>query len=229
MSADRLRKYAGWAALAAGSIEILGLVVLILFFTLELPQASASSLRFGYLSDVTPIIIVPVKLIAIVTIFLLQQKHAPRLSTGAVILGIAGILLTAWTNIMFVSEEISLEQQIQLFYASLAFWGPWHILVNSLPGHEGSLPSRLTMLGILVGIGQLIMYAGSLLLSGYDDLPSLSPAAVVTNIPLLISLLIGVPMVLIGYSGTPIWLVWLGQTLLRRDTQSALNRLKALH
>src|SRR4030095_13118082 len=135
MSTDRLRRYTGWAALVAGGLETLGLVFLILFFVLELPQGDASTLRFGYLSDVTPILVAPVNVIVMLMIFLLQRKHAPVLSTLAILLGHAGILLTASTNIRFVSDKISLEQQTQLFYLSLAFLGPWHVLVNALARH----------------------------------------------------------------------------------------------
>jgi hypothetical protein len=224
MHTDRLRRYTGWAALLAGGLEILGLVFLILFFALELPQGDVSTLRFGYLSDVTPILTAPVNIIVMVMIFVLQRKYAPGLSTVAVLLGITGILLTAWTNIQFVSEKISLEQQIQLFYLSLAFLGPWHILINALARHNGSLPSPLTMFGIFVGIGQLVMYIGSFLLGGYDDLFSSSSTSIMTNIPLLIGLAIGIPMALLGYLGAPIWLVWLGQTLLRsHNTTPALS------
>ena len=220
MSADRLRRNLGWAALVAGIVEILGLVFLILFFTLELPQGSGSSLRFGYLSDIAPILVAPIKLIVVALLFLLQREHASRLSSVAVIPGIASILLTAWTNIMFVSDKISLEQQIQLFYVSLAFLGSWYILVNSIARHNHSLPSRLPMFGILVGTGQLILCISAFLLGGYDDLFSSSSAAIMTNIPLLISLAIGIPMVLIGYLGAPVWLVWLGQSFLRTGKQS---------
>ena len=227
MPTNRLRRNLGWAALVAGIVEILGLVFLILFFTIELPQGNGSSLHFGYLSDSTPILVAPIKLIVVVMLFLLQRKHASRLSSVAVILGIASILLTAWTNIMFVSDKISLEQQIQLFYVSLAFLGPWYILVNSIAHHNHSLPSRLTMFGILSGTGQLILCLSSFLLGGYDDLFSSSSVAIMTNIPLLISLAIGIPMVLIGYLGAPVWLVWLGQTFLRTGNQSVSYDLDA--
>jgi hypothetical protein len=213
----------GWAAFVAGILEILGLVFLILFFALELPQGSRSTLRFGYLSDVTPILVALVKIIVVVMIFVLQSRHVPGWSTIAVLLGMAGILLTAWTNIRFVSDEISLEQQTQLFYLSLAFLGSWHILVNVLARINSSLPSRLTMFGILVGLGQLVLYIVSFLLGGYDDLFSSSSASIMTNTPLLISLVISIPMVLLGFLGAPIWLVWLGKTLLHgeNDTPSS--------
>ena len=228
MSTDLLRRYTGGVALVAGSVEILGIVFLILFFALELPQGHTSTLRFGYLSDVTPIIVAPLNVFVIVMIFLLLRKHAPGLSTLAVILGISGILLTAWTNIMFVSEKISLEQQVQLFYISLAFLGPWHILINSLAWQAGMLPSRLIVFGNLVGTGQLIMCISSFLLGGYDDMLSSSSPAILTNLPLLISLAIGIPMALLGYLGAPIWLMWLGQTLLRsHDRMPSLNNLDA--
>ena len=223
MSTNQLRRFAGWAAAAAGSLEILGIVFLILFFALELPQGNSSTLRFGYLSDVVPILVAPLNIIVIVMLFLLQRKHMPGLSSIAVILGVAGVLLVAWTNIMFVSERISLERQVQLFYISLAFLGPWHILVNAIARHDSSLPSRLTVFGILVGIGQLIMYIGSLLLGGFEDMFSSSSTAILTNVPLLITLAIVIPLALLGYLGAPIWLVWLGQALLRHNRLDATS------
>ena len=228
MSTNALRKYGGWVALVAGSIEILGLGFLVLFFAVELPQGIATTLPFGYLSDVTPIIAAPVNLFVVVILFLLQRKDSRGLGAIAATLGIAGILLTAWTNIRFISETITLEQQIQLFYASLALLGPWHILVNSFARREGFLPTRLTMFGILVGGGQVLMFILSFVLGGYDDVISSSPAALMTNIPLLISLAIGIPLALLGYFGAPIWLVWLGRTLIREDRRMQfLNKLEA--
>lgn len=221
MSTDRLGRNLGWAGLVAGSVEILGIIFLILFFALELPQGSASTLRFGYLSDITPIIVAPVHLIVMVMLFLLQRKHAPGLSTITAILGSTGILLTVWTNIMFVLDKISLEQQVQLFNISGAFLGSWHILVNLRARIDGSLPSRLTMFGILVGTGQVIGLVTSFLLGGYDDMLSSSSNTILTNIPLLISVAIGIPLGLVGFFGAPIWLVWLGQTVLRNDNQLA--------
>jgi hypothetical protein len=219
MATHQFRRYAGWAALLAGSLEIVGIVFLILFFAVELPEGYSSTLRFGYLSDVTPILVAPINLILMVIIFLFQRKQALGWSILAVIFGMAGILLTAGTNIMFVLDKISLEQQVQRFYISLAFLGPWHILVNSLARHDGSLPSGLTIFGIIVGIGQVMMYMGSFLLGSYDDLVSSSSTAVMTNMSLLLSLAIGIPLALVGYLGAPIWLVWLGQSLIRKDSR----------
>lgn len=109
MSTNVLKRYGGWTALLAGSLEILVLVFLTLFFAVELPQVS--SMRFGYLSDVTPIIAAPVKLALVVILFLLQRKDSPGLGAIAAILGIAGILITAWTNMRFVSGEIMLRSR----------------------------------------------------------------------------------------------------------------------
>jgi hypothetical protein len=217
MSTNVLRRYGGWAALVAGSLEILGLVFLLLFFTLELPQESNSSLRFGYLSDVTPVIVAPVKLCLVVILFLLQRKDSPGLGATAAILGITGILITAWTNIRFVSGEIGLEKQIQLFYISMAFLGSWHILVNALARQNGFLPSRLATFGLLVGIGQLIMFLNSLILGGYDEMVLSGFDGITQDIRLLASLVIGIPAALVGFLGAPIWLMWLGRTLVRDD------------
>ena len=216
MSTNVLRKYGGWAALVAGSLEVLGLIFLILFFALELPQES-SNLRFGYLSDVTPIIVAPVNLVVVVILFLLRRSDTPSWGAIAAILGIGGILITAWTNIRFVSGEILLEKQIQLFYISMAFLGAWHILVNVLARQNGLLPSRLTTFGVLVGVGQILMFIGSMIVGGYDEMPGFNE--ITQDIRLLASLVIGIPMVLIGYLGAPFWLTWLGRVLLREDTK----------
>jgi hypothetical protein len=220
MPTDRLRRYTGWAALVTGGLEILGLIFLILFFALELPQGSASALRFGYLSDITPILVAPVKIIVMLMLVWLQRKHGLGLNTVAAILGIAGSLLSAWTNIRFVSDRISLEQQIQRFYLSLVFLGTWHILVNLFARIHGFLPSRLTIVGTLVGIGQLVLYAGSFLLGGYDEVFSSSSSSIMTNIPLLISFAIAIPLAFVGYLGAPIWLMWLGQTFLHSQNRT---------
>ena len=213
MSTSVLGRFGGWAALAAGSIEVLGMIFLILFFAVELPQGNTSTLRFGFLSDLLPILAAPFVLAVMTVLSVDQRKTAPQLSVIAALLGIAGTLVVGGTNILFISEEITLEEQIQLFYVSIAFLlGPWHILVNYLARHDGFLPPRLTTFGLLVGMGQVMMFVVSLILGGYDDMIWLSPGGIVNNIPLLISLAISGPMALVGYLGAPVWLLWLGRT-----------------
>ena len=229
MSTNVLRKYGGWTALLAGSLEILGLIFLILFFALELPQESSSRLRFGYLSDVTPIIAAPVKLLLVVILFLLQRKDSPGVGIFTALQGMAGILLTAWTNIRFVSGEIMLEKQIQLFYLSMAFLGPWHILVNFLARQKGLLPSRLATFGLLIGAGQLIMFISSVTLGGYEEMVFSGFDGIMQNLRLLASLAIGIPVTLIGYLGAPFWLVLAGRAFIHDHTKTqSLNQLDSL-
>ena len=219
MSTHILRKYGGWAAMGAGCLEILGLVFLILFFVLELPQGIASTLRFGYFSDVMPIIAAPVNLVVMFILFLLLRKDSPGLGAIAVTLGFTGILMTAWTNIRFIAGEINLEKQIQLFYISMAFLGAWHLLVNFLARQIGFLPSRLSTFGVLVGIGQVVMFISSVILGGYEEIVLSGFDGITQDMRFLASLVIGIPMVLIGYLGAPFWLVWLGRVLVRKDTR----------
>jgi hypothetical protein len=176
-------------------------------------------MRFGYLSDVTPIIAAPVNLVLVVILFLLQRKESPGLGATAAFLGIAGILITAWTNIRFVSGEIMLEKQIQLFYISMAFLGSWHILVNALALQDGLLPSRLAIFGVLVGMGQVIMFISSVILGGYDEMVLAGFDGITQDIRLLASLVVGISTALIGYLCAQIWLVWLGRVLVWDDTR----------
>jgi hypothetical protein len=229
MSTNVLRKSGGWAALGAGCLEILALISLILFFAVELPQESSSSLRFGYLSDVIPIIAAPLNLAVVGILFLLQRRDSPGLSAIAAILGFTGVLITAWTNIRFVSGEIMLEKQIQLFYISMIFLGSWHILFNSLARQNGLLPSRLATFGVLVGMGQVTMFVSSWILGGYDEMVFSGFDEITQDIRLLASLVIGILLALIGYVCAPIWLVWLGRVLVREDTgMPSGNQLDAL-
>jgi hypothetical protein len=61
------------------------------------------------------------------------------------------------------------------------------------------------------------MFILSVVLGGYDDMLASDSTAIMTNIPLLISLAIGILIALLGYFGAPIWLMWLGRTLLAED------------
>jgi len=86
-----------------------------------------------------------------------------------------------------------------------------------LARQNGLLPSRLTTFGVLVGVGQILMFIGSMIVGGYDEMPGFNE--ITQDIRLLASLVIGIPMVLIGYLGAPFWLTWLGRVLLREDTK----------
>jgi len=177
---------------------------------------------------VTPIIAAPVNLAVIVILFMLQRKDSPTLRAIAAILGITGILITAWSYIKLVSGDIMLEKQIQLFYISMAFLGSWHILVSSLARRNGLLPSRLAAFGVLVGVGQFIMLISAVALGWYDQMPSFSLAEMTKDIRLLIFLAIVIPAALLGYLGAPIWLVWLGRSLVRDDqTMPSPHKLEA--
>ena len=112
-----------------------------------------------------------------------------------------------------------LEEQIELFYRSMAFLGSWHILVNFLARQTGLLPSRLASFGILVGVCQVIMFISSLILGGYGEMVLSGFDVITRDIRLLASLVIGIFTALIGYLCAPIWLVWLGRILVREDTR----------
>ena len=215
-----LSRYGGWATLVAGIIGILATLSLFLFFAIEAPQGFDSAFRFGFLSDVLPIIAAPPALVVIAVLFQAQRKGAPQWSAVAALLGTTGVLILAATNILFVLGRITLEEQTQRYFISLVPMGLWHILVNTLARRDGFLPARLTWFGILVGVGQILSFVILYVLDGYNAMFSSNPAMIWANALSIISLVIGV----FGYIVPPIWLVWLGRVLVREA-----NRNESIH
>jgi hypothetical protein len=209
-----MTKTGGWAALAAGGIGILAATALILFFTFEAPQGGDGPYRFGFLSDILPIFSSALALVVVVVLYQAQRKSAPGRSAIAALLGIAGNLFLVVIYSLFVLDRITLEQQIQGYFVSLAPLGLWLILVNILGRNNGLLPSRLVKFGILVGVAQIFSFAFLYVLDGYNAMAT-NPAMVTANALLLISLVVGILMGVLGYFGSPIWLAWLGGVVLR--------------
>ena len=223
MSTHPFSRYGGWAALAAGSLGIFATVCLILFFAVEAPLGSASPFPFGFFSDILPIFAAPLAVVVYIVFYQAQWQSAPQWSTAAAGLGITGSTALAVVHTLFVMERINLEEQIAGYFLSMVPLGLWHLLVNTQARRDGTLPARLASFGVLMGACQVLSFVFLFVLGGYNASSSADLAAITANLPLLIFLMIAYPVSVLGYIGPPIWLVWLGQVLIRENTRSETN------
>jgi len=222
MLANQLRRWGGWAALANGIIGALPLPFTVLFFAFEAPQAVKDVAQgitgfypFGFLSDALPILVALAAVVVIVVLYRLERKGAPQLSAVAALLGLAGNLGMAVGGILIVFHKITVMEQVQLLVISLGPLGLWQILVNYLARRDGLLPSRLTGFGILSGVGQMAAFVVFFLFGGLSAAASSNAASILSNYPLLISLVIGTVGGFLGYNiGAPVWAIWLGRVFL---------------
>jgi hypothetical protein len=222
MITNQLRRYGGGAALAAGTIGLLVIFFTILFFAFEGQQAVKDVAQgitgfypFGFLSDALPILVALAAVVVIVVLYRLERKGAPQLSAVAALLGLAGNLGMAVGGILIVFHKITVMEQVQLLVISLGPLGLWQILVNYLARRDGLLPTRLTGFGILSGVGQVAAFVVFFLFGGLSAAASSNAASILSNYPLLISLVIGTVGGFLGYNiGAPVWAIWLGRVFL---------------
>jgi hypothetical protein len=216
MFSDMLRKNGGWAALAAGGISLTAAIALMLFFTVEAPQSAGSSYRFGFLSDVLPILAAIPMSVVIAVFYRAQRKVAQPVSMAAALMGMAGSLFLAAVYVLFVFNRITFEEQFLGYMISMAPLGLWYLLVCTLAQYHGSLPARLLRSGSLLGVSQLLTFVIFIALGGYNAMAASTPEAILANPPLAIFLGAGFLMGSLGYFGPPVWLIWLGRALLRQ-------------
>jgi hypothetical protein len=203
-------RYAGWAAFFSGTAAVLGLVSLILFFSLESTPNSVQSPHFwGLISDIAPIIQMVSLLGVAFVIYRMQRSSAPGLSMMSGAIGVIGMLGVALLQLLLIFKVISFEQEVGLVLIATAAVGVWMIIVNFLGRRQGSLPSRLAWLGIAVGVAFVLE----------PVMLSAAGGAVAWRVFMSNYLLLAGSAVvfLISYVGFPVWAFWLGRVFLRTN------------
>jgi hypothetical protein len=228
MLTSQQRRYGGGAALAVGIVSFLTIFFSILFFAFEAPQAVKDVAQgitgfypLGFLSDALPILAALAGGVVIVVLHRLERKSAPQLSVVAAVLGIVGNLGIAVSSLLIVFHAITVMQQILITFICSGPLGLWQILVSDRARRAGLLPSRLTRFGILIGAGQVTEFVMFILFGGFGAAASSNAAAILSNIPLLISLAIGTIGGLLAYLGAPVWSIWLGRLFLSMNGPEA--------
>jgi len=203
-------RYAGWAAFFSGTAAILGLVSLILFFSLESTPNSAQSPHFwGPISDIAPILQMVSLLVVAFVIYRMQHSSTPGLSMMCGAIGVIGMLGVALLQFLLIFKVISFEQEVGLVLLATAAVGVWLIIINFLGRRQGSLPSRLAWLGIAVGVAFVLE----------PVMLSAAGGAVAWRVFMSNYLLLAVSAIvfLVSYLGFQVWAFWLGRVFLRAN------------
>jgi hypothetical protein len=181
-----LSRYAGWSAFVSAVATILGLVTLIIFFTLGEP--------WGTLNDITSVIlalsIIPVSLM----LHRLHRRDAPTISLAALVIGVIAILVAAVFQMLLIIKVITYAQTAVVVPAAFGLFGASLMVFGSLGRTNMSLPRRLTLLSIVAGAGYVLTIAG-IILGGQEH-----PLTAIGGLTAVICY--------------PIWAIWFGRIVL---------------
>jgi hypothetical protein len=206
----RLTRSAGWASYINGIAAILGLVSLLLFFGLESAPLTGRGFHiWGPISDICPILQMASLLVVAYAFYRIQRSRAVGLSLIGTTIGMIGMLGVALLQFLLIFKVISFEQEVGLVLLATAAVGVWLFFVNFLGRRQGSLPSRLTWLGIAVGVAFVLE----------PVMLSAAGGAVAWRVFMSNYLLLAGSAVvfLVSYVGFPVWAFWLGRVFLRTN------------
>src|ERR1700737_1202598 len=205
----------GLLAIASGIVGILATVVLIAFYALEAPQAvaaGAKTSRLGAINDamggVEYLLLVPVA-----AMFLPARETLYRLAAIGGVVGLAGVAIVQEFYVLGAIGAALDYPAIAVGYALIGVW----IATASLVGRRSAhLPRGVTLLGVAIGVGMLLIPVGVFLLGGLSVMTA--PKLVLNNIPFFAT--VGVAIIAIAI-GLPVWSIWLGRHLVTTKLAAA--------
>jgi hypothetical protein len=185
MEIDSFLQVYGWLAYLSAAATILTFISGILFFTVGNP--------FGTINDVSSVFQVMFMIpLAIMFLQLLSSDYR-IIGLIAALLGILGMLVSAFGQTLLVAGRIDFKGSSKFFPAGAAI-GLWLILICALAGINGQLPLLMSTIGILAGFGYIATVIG-FLWGGQQNV------------------LFYFGAFLLGLS-YPIWAIWLGRLIL---------------
>ena len=185
METNPLFQVYGWMAYLGAAATVLTFVTGILFFSIGKP--------FGKINDILSVFQVLLMVPLAVMFVQLLPASTRTLALLAALLGISGMLISAFGQSLLVFGRIDFEGSQRFFPAGAAI-GVWLIATCSLAAGHGQLPHLLAWVGILAGAGYIATVIG-FLWGGQQS----------------VLFYIGALVLGIGY---PVWAIWLGRLLL---------------
>jgi hypothetical protein len=165
---------------------MVGFVTLIAFFAVGEP--------FGVINDITSVIhtlsMVPLAFV----LHKLHQRTAPRLSSGAFVIGVLAMITAAALSALLVLGLVKFELTHVAVPVAFGVIGVWLVLNSYLGRSSGALPKGLSWVGIVAG-GAFVLVIVGFLLGGQQH-----PLAAVGGLTAVICY--------------PVWAVWFGRLLL---------------
>lgn len=181
---DALMQLYGWAAYLSAVATIITFVTGILFF--------AVGGAFGKINDISSVLqvlfMVPVAIMSVRSL----ASGSPALGLIAALVGIAGMLVSAYGQSLLVLDRIDFEGSLKFFPAGGAI-GIWLIVVCAVAAVGGQLPQVLAWTGILAGLGYVMTVVG--FLRGGQQNPLFYAGGLVLGV------------------GYPVWAIWLGHLI----------------
>jgi hypothetical protein len=190
-----LSRSTGWLAIAIGAVTLLGIVTLMLFFTI--------GGGFGTLNDVCNGVEAILSALLAWSLYPWLRAHAPQLSLFGLIAAVVGALSAAVGSALIILDFSGWRLAGLYTMFGYALFGVWLFSLNRAAMQSFVGPRRLAQLGLLVAACMAIgCLAGPGILGGVDDPEA---AAWFVNLGLLGSL---------GWMFLyPCWCIWLGRLL----------------
>lgn len=195
MTNDKRSRVAGWCAIASAIATILGLVTLLVFYSLGQP--------WGTINDLTSMLLALSTVPVLLALFRLHRRRAAVISLAALIMGGLALLVAFVFQSLLVLKIIEYEATAVTVPAAFGVFGGALLAHSYLGLRARSLPGVLGWLGIIAGAGYMLVIAG-ILVGGQESLLTIT----------------GGLLAVVCY---PIWAIWLGRLLLsgRVTTQRA--------
>ena len=201
-----LVRYAGWIAYANAIAATLNFVTLMIFFSVEAPQAAANpqgSFAWGTLNDIIGCLAMLPMLVLALMLYQMQRERAPQLSLIGLLVGAAGMLGVALLQLLLILKVIPFEQEVGPVVIANGVVGVWLIVVNHIARTQRIWGARPAWLGIVVGASFM---SAPLLFSALGGAQFysviMSNALLLTVTALVFSFM---------YIGFPVWAIWLGR------------------
>lgn len=193
----------GWAALINGGIGIVGVVLLILFFTVGEP--------FGTWNDLTSLLWTVTLLPVVFNFYRLGAGQGNPWRIFATVTGLLGLTAVFILQILLVLKVISIWQQTYFITAAYGAIGVWMIILSRIGHNESVISTGLAGFGIAIGIGWILATVG-IWIGGFPPADSVSSMSDMSQFNVLT--IVGVSLIFLGYFVQPIWAIWLGRLLL---------------
>jgi len=193
MTSPNFLRYAGLSAILGAVITLLMMITGVLFFTVGAP--------FGRVADIISVLQVASMIPVVLVLHIILNSQSPVLSSTAVAIGILGILVIGVLQTLLVVHVVRYAQIASPTVTASGAIGIWLLMTTYLAWRSEILPRGLCWVGLIVGIGYLLLTVGFWL----GNIQS----------PLFF---VGSTIVYLGY---PIWAIWLGRWLMKRQEKTA--------
>ena len=215
-------RYAGWAAIMSGALNLLGFVFLLLFFALEAPQIlqngePSTPPLFGTLNDATFILVALCLVPVALALHSQTEAQAPIWSRITLAMGLVAFLAIAVVQALYVPRLISTAQQSPLLTVGLGAMGAWLMVANWLRLRSRAPNVRLSWLGMAVGVCLLLMPVSYFAAGGSAVVND--PNTGMANPLVIVGFVLGMLGLGLGFS---VWAILVGRQLLRRSNTSGV-------